>query len=132
MQKDSSYLCSDLITLTVGRTVVVGNLEQICEGSCSVTIEEPQDIGTPVRMHCVSCPQGKAKCTECQFKGKVLCYENDPTLGCALEIEFEGRKWSAREWHPRHLTNIDAVTPEPKPRKQRKRAATLELAQSHK
>ncbi len=110
MQNESSYLCSDLIKLTVGRTVLVGNLEQICEGSCSVTVDEPLDVGTPVRLHCVACPQGKAKCTECQFKGKVLCYENDPTLGCALEIEFEGRKWSAREWHPRHLTDIDPVT----------------------
>src|SRR5579862_1336104 len=111
MEKDSSYLCSDLISVTVGCTVFVGNLEQICEGGCSVVLEEPLAIGTQVRMHCVACPLGKAKCAECQFKGKVRCHENDPAIGCLLEIEFEGRTWSSTEWHPRHLTNVDLMRP---------------------
>jgi hypothetical protein len=109
MQKQNAYLCSDLIELTFGGTVLVGNLEQICEGGCSVTLEEPVDVGAEVRMHCIACPIGNAQCTECQFKGQVSCADDDPTLGCALEIEFAGRKWSSRDWQPRHLINVSPV-----------------------
>lgn len=106
MQKDDSFLCSQLVRITVGRTVVVGNLEEICEISCTVTLEDSLAIGTEVRMHCVACPLGKKACTECRFRGKVRCLENDPLLGCLLEVEFEGRTWSADDWHPMHLTAV--------------------------
>jgi hypothetical protein len=111
MQKNDFFLCSQLVKLTVGRTVVVGNLEEICEGRCTVALEEPLALGTRVRMNCVTCPLEKKSCAECRFRGKVRYRENDPLLGCLMRIEFEGRTWSEVEWRPMHLTNVDPVAP---------------------
>jgi hypothetical protein len=107
MMPDSElFLCSQLIRVSTGRTRSIGNLEEIYPDGCTITIEvPPPPIGTQVRMQCIACPQSKKSC-DCRLKGRVRCHENDPVLGCIIQVEFEGRSWSPEEWHPQHLTNI--------------------------
>jgi hypothetical protein len=106
MPDDDFFLCSQLIRVIAGRTVRIGNLEDIRTDRCTVTLEEPPPVGAQVTVRCIRCPQGKKSCTECRFRGRVRCHENDPTLGCLIHVDFEGRLWSPEEWHPQHQTNI--------------------------
>ncbi len=106
MQEGDSCLCSELIRVSGGGAVSIGNLEQISPHGCQIAMEAPIATGTAVRMHCVSCPLGKKDCTECRFRGRVLDQETDPQHGCQVRIEFEGRIWTEREWRPRHFTDL--------------------------
>jgi hypothetical protein len=103
------FLCSQLMRVSVGRTVSVGNLEDISPDCCTVTIDAPPPIGAQVTMRCVKCPLGKKSCTDCRFKGTVQCHENDPVLGCLIQVQFQGRVGSPEAWHPQHLTNIKGL-----------------------
>ena len=103
------YLCSELVRISADGKVNVGNLEAIAPNGCTVTLESELPAGTVVRMRCLACPLGKKSCTECRFKGRVRCHEDDPALGYLTHVDFEGRIWSAQEWHPRHLTNLSAL-----------------------
>jgi hypothetical protein len=106
MPDDERFLCSQLMKVSAGRTVAIGNLEDICETGCTVAIEVPPPIGTQVTMRCIECPLGKKSCTDCRFRGRVRSHENDPALGCFMQVEFDGRVWSSEEWRPEHLTKI--------------------------
>lgn len=103
---DELFLCSQLMKVSANRTVTIGNLEDICATRCSVAVEEPPPIGARVMIRCLECPLGKKSCTECRFRGLVRSHENDPVLGSLMQVEFEGRIWSAEEWHPEHLTKV--------------------------
>jgi hypothetical protein len=109
MLQSEFYLCSELVRISTGGKVNVGNLEAIAPNGCTVTLESELPAGTVVRIRCMVCPLGKKSCTECRFKGRVRCQENDPALGQLTQVDFEGRTWSAAEWHPRHLTNLSAL-----------------------
>jgi hypothetical protein len=106
MQDSRLFLCSQLMQVSASRTVTIGNLEDICATRCTVAIEVPPPIGAQVTIRCLECPLGKKGCTDCRFRGWVRSHENDPALGCLIQVEFNGRVWSAEEWHPEHLTKI--------------------------
>jgi hypothetical protein len=106
MQDRELFLCSQLMRVSQGRTGSVGNLEDICPDSCTITLDEPPPIGAQVTIRCVRCPLGMKSCTDCRFKGTVQCHENDPVLGCLIQVEFQDRVWSPEAWHPQHLTDI--------------------------
>jgi hypothetical protein len=106
MPDDELFLCSELVRISAGRGSKIGNLEVIGPQGCTVTVDCPIPAGSEVRMHCVECPLGKKSCTECRFRGRIKSSEDDPVLGCLLQVEFEGRCWSPKEWHPRHLTDV--------------------------
>ncbi len=106
MPDDELFLCSELVRLSAGRTAIVGNLELISSQGCTVTVDMPMPIGSEVRMRCLECPLGKKSCTECVFRGRVKSSEDDPVLGCLMQVEFAGKTWSAEQWHPRHLTDV--------------------------
>ena len=103
MQDGESFLCSQLLRVFAGRAVRTGNLEDICSERCTVLVEELPPIGTRVTIRCIECPNGKKSCTDCRFKGRVRCHQEDPVLGGLMQVEFEGRSWSPEEWHPQHL-----------------------------
>lgn len=111
MRNNESFLCSELIRISTGRHVEIGNLEQISAQGCTISTDAVIPAGHEIRMRCLTCPLGKKSCTECRFKGRVQSHDNDPVLGCSIYVEFYGRNWSAEEWRPRHLTNITAVKP---------------------
>jgi hypothetical protein len=110
------HLCADLIKLSTGTVSVIGNVEQISTEGCTVVLDVPIAVETPVRMQCVACPQGKKRCTECRFRGKVRAYRDAAPYGYEIQIAFEGRIWSEDEWHPRHLTSISERPAAPKRR----------------
>ena len=109
MQDRDLFLCSQLMKVSASQTTTVGNLEDICATTCTVAVEVPPPIGAQVSIRCIGCPLGKKPCTDCRFRGSVRSHENDPVLGCLMQIEFEGRMWSAEEWHPEHLTKIEPL-----------------------
>jgi len=109
VKEDEVFLCSELVRITAGPRRDFGNLEQISPHGCTVSMDEPLPIGQEVRMCCLACPLGKKSCTECRFRGRVRSSENDPVLGCILQVDFEGRSWSDKEWRPRHLTDVETV-----------------------
>jgi hypothetical protein len=111
MQGMERFLCSQLMRVSEGRTVRIGNLEDICSDGCTITMEVPLPIGTQVTIRCIECPKGKKACTDCKFDGRVRCHEKDPVLGYLTQVEFDGRVWSAEEWHPEHLTKIRPIAP---------------------
>jgi len=106
MADDELFLCSQLMSVSTGRTVRIANLENISPDGCTLKAEAPPPIGAQVTMRCIACPLGKKSCVDCRFKGRVRGHENDPVLGCFTQVEFEGRTWSPETWHPRHLTKI--------------------------
>ena len=110
MQDVELFLCSQLMTVTTRGAVSAGNLEDIGAHRCTLAIETPPPVGAQVTLRCIECPLGKKSCTACRFKGRVRCHENDPVLGCLIQVEFEGRKWSREAWHPQHLTRIKRFT----------------------
>lgn len=113
--KNEQFLCSEMVRLTTGRKEKVGNLEKISTNGCTVTMDAAPSVGTQVRMRCLVCPLGRKTCKGCKFNGRVRSKEKDPVLGCIVDVDFQGRTWSAEEWHPRHLTNIADLALEPLP-----------------
>jgi hypothetical protein len=109
MQDGEVFLCSQLMKVSTSRTVTIGNLEDICATKCTVAIEAPPQVGLQVTIRCIECPVGKKGCTDCRFRGWVRSHENDPVIGCFMQVEFEGRIWSPKEWHPQHLTKIESL-----------------------
>jgi hypothetical protein len=106
MRKDESFLCSELVKVSTGASAEIANLEQINTSSCEVKMQEPLPVGTPVKMQCLECPQHKECCNDCIYFGRVRSHKVDPVLGSSIEVDFEGRNWSAKEWKPRHLLGI--------------------------
>ena len=110
MENGTVFLCSQLMRVSSDKAVTIGNVEEIYPDGCTITLDvPPPPIGAQIRMRCISCPLGKKSCTDCKFKGRIRCHENDPVLGCLIHVEFEGRAWSAEEWHPQHLTNVEML-----------------------
>src|SRR5579862_4948201 len=101
-----NFLCSELIQVSTSSLVQIGNLEQICADRCTVLMATPPPVGAIVRMRCLQCPRGRKSCTECRFTGRVRACENDPHLGCFIQVDFHGRAWSAEKWQPGHLTEL--------------------------
>ena len=106
MRDNEFYSCSDLIWVSAPGTTEIANLEQISPSGCALTMPVALPVGNQVKMQCMECPQGKEVCTDCRLKGRVKSHEAVPLLGNLMEVDFEGRNWSAEEWRPRHLTRI--------------------------
>jgi hypothetical protein len=106
MQENQVYLCSELVRISTGRNAAVGNLESITPKGCTLSMPQGPPVGTPIRMQCLECPQGKKSCTECVFRGRVARCTSDVPLGSTVDVHFDGCIWSPQRWHPRHLTDI--------------------------
>jgi len=106
MRDNKASLCSDLILVSARGVREIANLERIDPNGCELTMQEALPVGQKVSLQCLECPQGKKACTECRFNGRVQSRETDPLLGNSMRIDFLGRNWSAKEWQPRHLTNL--------------------------
>ena len=115
------FLCSQLMRVSTGRGSTIGNLEDIRPDKCTVSVEALPPIGAKITMQCIECPLGKKSCTDCRFTGRVQCHENDPVLGYSMQVEFEGRMWSALQWHPQHLTDINNLRRPVEPQKARRK-----------
>src|SRR5579871_4087241 len=107
--QDDKFLCSELIQVSAGGKVEIGNLELISSAGCTLTVAAELPVGAVVKIRCLECPLGKKPCKECRFRGKVRHSNVDPVLGCLMDIDFEGRIWSPQEWKPRHLTKVRSV-----------------------
>ena len=110
-QPERPFLCSELVTLSAGRKCVIGNLEEIAPRHCSVLLDVPIAAGMPVQLECLDCPRKNRglACWNCRFAGNIEGQERDAKLGLVTRIGFQGRLWSKDKWHPRHLTDPDAV-----------------------
>jgi hypothetical protein len=107
MRDRKPFLCSELVIISTGTKVTVGNLDSIGVERCTVTLPVPVPIGCCVSMRCLECPKGGRKaCGDCRFRGQVRSSANDPVLGHLIHIDFEGRMWSPEEWEPGHLKNV--------------------------
>ncbi|HUX43422.1 MAG TPA: hypothetical protein VMV57_01610 [Terracidiphilus sp.] len=106
MQDSKLFLCAQLVRVIAGRSAEVGQLEQISEHRCVLSVPGGVPVGTTVRMQCLECPAGKRSCRECIFRGRVEYAETDATLGCLLEVEFDGRRWKKDRWQPEHLIPV--------------------------
>ena len=116
LRNDESFFCSDIIKVSTGNAAEIANpkianskianLEQINPNGCEVTMQDALPVGTPVKMQCLECPQNKPCCSDCVFFGVVRSNQTDQVLGNSMAVDFEGRKWSKKEWRPRHLMGI--------------------------
>jgi hypothetical protein len=111
MRDDKTCFCSDLVLVSSQDLSEVANLELIGPTGCSITMDAALPTGTLIEMQCMSCPQGEDQCSKCRFKGRVAAREADPRLGNSIQVNFEGRRWSRKEWLPRHLTQLDGAEP---------------------
>jgi hypothetical protein len=109
MQNGELFLCSQLMRVSEGRSVSIGNLEDIYSNGCTIRMELPLPIGAQITIQCIGCPQGKRSCTACTFRGRIRGHEHDRVLGCLMQVEFESRIWSSEDWRPKHLTKIKTL-----------------------
>ena len=103
MQDSKLFLCAQLVRVSAGRSAEVGQLEEISEHRCVLAVPGEIPLGTTVRMQCLECTGGNRSCTKCVFRGHVEYAETDATLGCLLEVQFDGRRWKKDRWKPEHL-----------------------------
>ena len=104
MLKKDEYLCSDLVRLKLSAgDEVIGHLESISPGGCTITLDSDVRPDSVVALECVDCPKGDVSCFSCKMTGTVTGQKADPPLGLLTVIEFDGVSWCPERWQPRHL-----------------------------
>jgi len=117
MHKPGEHLCSDLVSLRLSTgEAVVGHLEKISASGCEITLDGRVAADSVVALQCVECPKGDALCIQCRMTGVVRSQENDPPLGVLVAVEFTDGTWCEERWKPRHLVDLDSLTPKVSPR----------------
>jgi hypothetical protein len=103
VEAGTRYLCSNLVSVHLpevngGEREVVGNLEEIYPSGAYLNVEEPIEVGLPMRVVCCDIP------VNYEMKGVSAGSHHDALTGYYIEVEFApASQWSPKLFRPKHL-----------------------------
>ena len=91
-RRSPRYLCSHLLEVTKGRTILCALLEDLSAEGAGVSLEIPLHDGETVKLAAAGF-SATASVRHCQPRES----------GFFAGLEFAGHRWNPREWQPEHL-----------------------------